>query len=260
MLHALLHNKLKDSFVDPHFKPSEDSFTSSVIGLMQYLPDTVFWQLLRGSCGTVSALPEDVGEILFINFWKKMLPDGKHNSVYIEPDVWIECEKYDIIIEAKKYDDSDRQDREQWEKEIISFNKTFSENDKELIFIALGGNTSLQDRELTINDKLYTIYTSSWYKLLHEIDRYKQSFQFADPTRETKGYLRLLNDLIAVFAKHNHFSMNWLSSMAHKRIDQNSTSKISSLWEFDNKAVLQNFYKSATPIICNNIFEIWEQK
>ena len=49
MLQALLHKKLKDSFENPHFKPSEDSLTSSVMGLMQYLPDDIFWDLLRSS-------------------------------------------------------------------------------------------------------------------------------------------------------------------------------------------------------------------
>ena len=71
MLQALLHKKLKDSFENPHFKPSEDSLTSSVMGLMQYLPDDIFWDLLRSSCGRSSNLPESVGAIMSVNFWDR---------------------------------------------------------------------------------------------------------------------------------------------------------------------------------------------
>ena len=71
MLQVLLHKKLKDSFENPHFKPSEDSLTSSVMGLMQYLPDDIFWDLLRSSCGRSSNLPESVGAIMSVNFWDR---------------------------------------------------------------------------------------------------------------------------------------------------------------------------------------------
>ena len=71
MLQVLLHKKLKDSFENPHFKPSEDSLTSSVMGLMQYLPDDIFWDLLRSSCGRSSNLPESVRAIMSVNFWDR---------------------------------------------------------------------------------------------------------------------------------------------------------------------------------------------
>ncbi len=259
MLHALLHNKLKDSFRDPHFKPSEDSLTSSVIGLMQYLPDVLFWQLLRGSCGMQSLLPKDVGKIRSVNFWEKMIADGEHNSNYVEPDVWIECEKYDIVIEAKKYD-SWGQYQGQWKKEIISFNKTFEYHDKELIYIALGGNTSLKDCTLDVNGRSYTVYTSSWYNLLGEADKCRQYLISENPAGETRGYIRLLNDLLAIFAKHGYLRIRWLENMEHIRIDRDSTKSISAYWEFDNKTLLQDFYKSAKPITINTINDVWKQK
>ena len=253
MLHALLHNKLKDSFRDPHFKPSEDSLTSSVIGLMQYLPDVLFWKLLRGSCGMQSFLPEDVGEIRSVNFWEKMTPDEECNSNYVEPDVWIECERYDILIEAKKYD-SWGQYEGQWKKEIISFNKTC---DKELIYIALGGNISLKDCTLDVNGKPYTVYTSSWYNLLSEADKCRQYLISESPAGETGGYIRILNDLLAIFAKHGYLRIEWLEKMERISIGPDSAKRISALWEFDNKALLQDFYKSAKPITINTIYDVW---
>ncbi len=256
MIHALLHNKLKDSFSDPHFKPSEDSLTSSIIGLLSYLPDNIFWKLLKNSCGIQSSLPEDIGEILSINFWDKLMADGVHNSTYVEPDVWIECRDCDIIIEAKKYD-SWGQEMDQWKKEILSYSKTFEDN-KHLIFIALGGNVSLQDYILDIDGNTYTIYTSSWYNLLNEVDKYLTYLLSDSISREERGYIRLLNDLITIFAKHGYLKTEWLDSMEHIKINRNSTSSISEFWEFDNKILLQDFYKPYKHITTNNISDIWK--
>ena len=118
MLQALLHKKLKDSFENPHFRPSEDSLTSSVVGLMQYLPDDIFWDLLRSSCGRSSNLPESVGAIISVNFWDRWDATDTWNTTLVEPDVWIDTKDYYIIVEAKKYDASGMQHDDQWENEI----------------------------------------------------------------------------------------------------------------------------------------------
>lgn len=259
MLHALLHNKLKDSFQDPHFKPSEDSLTSSVIGLMQYLPDYLFWQLLRDSCGKLSKLPKDVGKILAVNFWERMLPDGMCNSSFVEPDVWIECDMYHIIIEAKKYD-SCGQEEEQWRKEIVSFNKTFDDNNKELVFIALGGNVSLQDCYITVDGKQYIVHTSSWYNLLCEVSNYLHSLQTNNFKDGKQEYIRLLNDLVSIFAKHGHLKIQWLESISMININKNSKKTIYDLLDFDNKVILQDFCKPIKQITYNNILDIWKTR
>ena len=113
MLQALLHKKLKDSFENPHFRPSEDSLTSSVVGLMQYLPDDIFWDLLRSSCGRSSNLPESVGAIISVNFWDRWDATDTWNTTLVEPDVWIDTKDYYIIVEAKKYDASGMQHDDQ---------------------------------------------------------------------------------------------------------------------------------------------------
>lgn len=259
MIHALLHNKLKDSFQNSHFKPSEDSLTSSVIGLMQYLPDDLFWQLLRDSCGKVSELPKNVGKILAVNFWERMLPDGICNSSSVEPDVWIECEMYNIIIEAKKYD-SHGQEEEQWRKEIVSFSKTFDDNNKELVFIALGGNVSLLDCTMTVDGKQYIVHTSSWYNLLCEVSNCLNILYISNVENGKQEYIRLLNDLISIFAKHGHLKMEWLESISLININQNSKKLIYALLDFDNKVILQDFCKPIKQIKYNNILDIWKIK
>ncbi|WP_418892893.1 hypothetical protein [Limibacterium fermenti] len=259
MIQALLKNKLKDSFTDPHFTPSEDSLTSSIIGMLQYLPDTVFWQLLRSSCGKQSKIPKEIGEIKSIQFWEKMTPDGKQNSRYVEPDVWIEAEKFDVIIEAKKRD-CRGQCVDQWKKEILSFSSEVNNINKTLIFIALGGNILLQDCTLSIGRKQYNVYTSSWYNLLHEISNYAEDLTLKSQPEGTKAITRLLNDIISVFSKHGYVDVKWLSDLQPIHLNNRSEEAIASLLEFDNKRILQDFYNSKKQITTNNIFKIWKLK
>ncbi len=101
MLQALIHHKLKGAFTDTHFHHTEDTTTSSIIGLLQYLPDELVWKLLKSSCGFSSGMPQNIGQILSVNFWDSWTPDGDINTTRVEPDVWLEFEKAFIIIEAK---------------------------------------------------------------------------------------------------------------------------------------------------------------
>ena len=76
MLLALLKHKLNEAFRDSYFEPSEDSKTSSVFGLLQYLPAQIMWNLLRESCGNSSSLIEESGELQDIHFWARWSAEG----------------------------------------------------------------------------------------------------------------------------------------------------------------------------------------
>lgn len=107
MLQAILHNKFGKAISLGYFKGIEDTLTSSVIGLLQYLPDSVVWEILRGACGQSSDnFPVNIGAVLDYHFWERFDASGTINSTAVEPDVWIETETFDIIIEAKRSDDS----------------------------------------------------------------------------------------------------------------------------------------------------------
>lgn len=156
MLQALLNNKLKDSFKDPYFRPSEDTLTSSVIGLMQYLPNEVIWKLLSQACGMKSNLTLNLGNIISFHFWARWNALGTSNSNFVEPDVWIETDKYDIIIEAKKHDCSVLQYKDQWKKELKALcNERLEDTNKKILFIALGGNESLYNDTVEVNCQSY---------------------------------------------------------------------------------------------------------
>lgn len=252
MLQALLHKKLKDSFENPHFKPSEDSLTSSVLGLMQYLPDDIFWGLLHSSCGRSSNLPESVGSIKSVNFWDSWDATSTWNSKLVEPDLWIDTEDYYIIIEAKKYDASGMQHDDQWENEIKALlNENNGELEKGLIFIALGGNESLLDSTCVVDGTEYPIHTASWFNLLHAVDNLKASSE--------EGHIhRLLADIIHAFAIHRVFNTTWLQSLKPIKLNAQSASQITETLEFDNHKMFRGLYRPQSRIKYSNI-PLWRK-
>ena len=252
MLQALLHKKLKDSFENPHFRPSEDSLTSSVLGLMQYLPDGVFWDLLRSSCGRLSNLPESVGAIISVNFWDRWDATDTWNTNLVEPDVWIDTKDYYIIIEAKEYDASGMQHDDQWENEIKALlNENDGKLDKELIFIALGGNESLLDSACVIDGMECPIHTASWFNMLHAVDKLKMSLE--------EGHIhRLLTDIIHAFTIHGFFNITWLHTLKPINLNAQSASWITETLEFDNHKIFRGLYRPQNRIKYTNI-QLWKK-
>ena len=157
MLQALLHKKLKASFENRTFKLSEDTLTSSVIGLLRYLPSEILASILKNACGICSSFPLEIGEVIDIRFWEHWDGTNTSNSRLVEPDVLIVTEHYNIIIEAKKSDERG-QYSEQWQKEIKAYRNSYSDDRRELILIALGGNVSLKEQVLRIGKDSITIF------------------------------------------------------------------------------------------------------
>ncbi|QRY60525.1 hypothetical protein [Sphingobacterium siyangense] len=223
MNQALLNKKLKDSFGETRFKPSEDSLTSSTIGLLQYLGGTLFWDLLRNSCGETHLLPEKVGELLEVYFWRRFLPDLEYNVNHVEPDVYCEFENYNLIIEAKK-GDAFGQDEIQWRKEINSYYKEVESN-KPLLFIAIGGNHSLKVKSIGLdkNGSIQTIYGASWQRLLGVC------IAFVKEDTLSKADKRILNDVINLFDKHHFYNISWLKFLSIKSLGS-SNLKVLEIW------------------------------
>ena len=89
MLQAILHKKSLGTGAQ-----YEDALTSSIIGLLQYLPDKTFWEILYKASkyeANEDTLPEfsEVGVIKNISFWERMSAEGTNNKSFVEPDVWI---------------------------------------------------------------------------------------------------------------------------------------------------------------------------
>ncbi len=222
MLQAILHKKAtlkprKDNQSEDVSEPKtntqpEDALTSSIIGLLQYLPDEVFWQILYEASG--QRLPEfsKAGAIENISFWKSMrFPELDRQSV--EPDVWIKLEKMHLIVEAKRYDGGG-QYNEQWDREIKALLKHLEEeedqpiDEQKICLLALGGNNQTTEESRTIRGREYSIVRMHWQTLLEGVKKCTY-----DSSPYSSAEKRICKDIIKAFEIFGYFSLKWLDSL-----------------------------------------------
>lgn len=213
MLQALIHSKLDQAIKDSRFRPIEDTQTSSTIGLLQYLPSSVFWSILYGAIQEKKGLAKEVGEIRSIAFWPRLsIGANSTNTNYVEPDVLIETEQYYIIIEAKRSDEGGQVDQ-QWVNEIDAVIENTRGNPKPMFLIALGGNSSLAIQIVQVGQSKVGVFPLTWLQLLHSIQEYRKKNSL-EPHQD-----RLLQDTIEGFAQHNCFDLEWLCHLSHLSIN-----------------------------------------
>lgn len=258
MLQALFKQKLGSAIKNGSFHGVEDTLTSSAIGLLQYLPDAIFWGILREGCGSsMVSLPENIGTILQVHFWERMDAEGTYNSQSVEPDVWIETELFDVIIEAKVTDSSsdNAQNYYQWFNEIVALDNYYEhKREKGLIFIAIGGNESLRTQTCTINGEDFTIHTASWFDLLASIIKYRDSYSHS----EEAHLVRLLDDVVTAMQYHNIISTIWFESMQYETINSGAATYIKDEWLFDNECFLDTLIDNNYSIGIESLSDIWK--
>jgi len=227
MLQAFLKNKLKDS----SFEPSEDSLTSSVFGLMQYLPAQTMWNLLRESCVDKSSLVEISGDLREIDFWPNWVAKGKDisNERFVEPDVFCEFENFDLIVEAKRGDHQSKQSEYQWINEINAYMNEYPDRKKPLIFFAIGGIKTFKTQIITVRSGKQAVFSVSWQNLLNTVYKHKKEC--------SNHELRILSDIIQTCEKHGVYSMEWLKILVQYIDNMENKNK-----EMNNE--LQEFIKS----------------
>lgn len=261
MLQALLHRKLTSEEQIAISANKEDSCTSSVFGVLQYLPDDLLINILKDSCGNLTSFPDDIGRIQEVLFWKKFysahLPRVRQK--YVEPDVIIETENYSIIIEAKKYDGIRQQDFGQWEREILVVEDYYKRNKitKGIIFIAVGGteHSKIRDHKLTSFLKKHQLHITSWISLSDAI--HKAIVKIADQ-EELDHQWRLLKDADKALKHFGHFKTIWLNTLPNIKISPLDNKSLYYRWKtYDNKK-LEDFYKNHNKIIITEINQLWK--
>ena len=214
-------------------KYNEDFKTYSTLGVLQYLPAKFFWSLLRGAVIDNQKLPAISGEIAKIDFWPKWYKIQKikvvANSSYIEPDVFIRFDNFDCIVEVKKTDSSG-QHTDQWESQTQAYRNEFPEG-KELIYIALGGNTKL---DASSHEKFRHVYKATWHRLLREIDKAIQEREsLGYKTQTTNQEIRILQSAIEAFECYNEYVVELLETMDnyHQSIIIPKKDTLAQLWK-----------------------------
>lgn len=214
MIKAIINNK--DRLDDEgSINQNEDARTSMTFGRLLYLPEELLWTILTKACTTT--LPKSTGKLLSVEFWPKWSSKDTNNSVYVEPDIFMRFDNFDLIIEAKKDDNGGNcQTNYQWENEIQSYLNEYSnsKSHKELFLLAIGGNNDLSTCYIKIQDETFTIHKCSWINLLHVINDYKeQCSALVGYTNYNDAILRIINDIIDVFHLYGDHVLNYMSEL-----------------------------------------------
>lgn len=244
MLYAIRHNKAGRNFSHEEinwrhlFKASEDSLTSMVFERLFYLPYELFWNIIRESCYG-SELPTFSGPVMSKEFWPSWDALNTSNSNRVEPDVFIRFQQFDLIIEAKRWDNN-QQSKSQWSNEITAFYNEYGVSDNQLYFIALGG---LFDESTEILDGI-TILKCRWYRILSKIkDNHKRLANTSGILNSIDPVINILNDLMMVFQLHGYATGEWFSNMPIKdnRISTSLNILVNNPLKFDSKVWFNSF-------------------
>lgn len=194
----------------------EDSLTSGIFDGFKYLPTEIFYSILKNSLYH-DKLPNNSGELNAILFWDKWNADGTSNSNFVEPDVLLQFDEFDVLIEAKRYDNF-QQSQSQIKKEIIAYINTYGD-EKKLYFIQLGGLHHKFDEQNIIEKGFNVIMLKTdWTKLLHEVVHQINTLQ-SSPLSSLKAYCRILEDIRKVFEMHNFYEIQWLNSILDYKVN-----------------------------------------
>ena len=226
---------------DIQFNQNEDFKTSSSIGLLQYLPDEVFLRILRDSCIDFKIDITKFGKIQSVNFWARVDAGDNIEQQFVEPDVWIETENYDIILEAK-LDDTRGQYKEQWEKEIKSIMDVQAQK-KDIVLIALGGNRNMKPREALG----CPVFKASWYNLVNAVVKERDNLNNANYQS------RILNDVIELLACQGVIKIEWLKTLPLNQVNDQALE----LWIRHKNGMSIGFATIQKVTINENIIQQW---
>lgn len=203
MLHSTYHHK----------ETNEDPKTSAVFENLMLLPDNVFWHILRQSCFSNDMMPVYSGKLLSYDFWPHWDRTGTDNTNYVEPDLFLEFELFDVIIEAK-YGDYGGQYQYQWQQEITAYHNEYGD-EKPFVFIAVGGNQSIVAETISVKGEKVKIYKCNWLSILMGVNKYKKELESVSvPDMNVSATLRLLDNIILAFNINGVYNIDWFNSMA----------------------------------------------
>lgn len=225
MIHAIRNNKAGRNFRDATdwhslFGCSEDSLTSSVFGHLFYLPPTLVWPLLLAAAPALSGLGADqCPAIESYEFWPRWSAKGTRNVSYVEPDIFIRTDSFDLLIEAKRFD-YDQQDREQWRDQLRAYQNVHGQDYKRVALLAVGGISrgAEQPAPIAIESEKngvheYNIYTCRWINLLASIQEELVAMQALGATVGQQHIAYVLGDIIHSFELHGYATRALLDTL-----------------------------------------------
>jgi hypothetical protein len=115
-------------------KPNEDFLTAAVFARLLYLPPDAFAALLPVFVGRLGKVQESA-------FWPTWsVKSGSGEVTRVEPDVYVEFENLDLIVEAKLNDEPGGQTPEQWAWEWAAWHQAeYASVGKPALLLGIGG-------------------------------------------------------------------------------------------------------------------------
>ena len=194
------------------FKTSEDSLSSSVIGLLFYLPVEILWKLIKGASYHTPyfATPN---KMLSFDFWPHWDNTSTKNENFIEPDIFIRFDTFDIVIEAKRYDFIEDQLLSQWKSEVQAYVNEYGDENKKMYFIALSGLKDMwqQQSPIVIGNQKFEVIVLGWKKLLNSINSEIEQLTVREDNSKNH-ILMILNDVVKAFEIHGFYTGCMLNS------------------------------------------------
>ncbi len=213
MLNAIYYHKRRGSVYaqEPKvelYQPYEDLLTASIWERIGYLPDSVIWHIVKkalaASCS--AEMPLEAGALEAFRFW----PRWQFKGGEVEPDVFLQFETCDVIVEAKRLDDANQQNPEQLAQELTAYFTTYPNRGSICVgLLAIGGLpdyegsivTRLRDQVLSRVSatnrqrvKFGAISWSSLYRVLEPI---------VAGSADTSAGTRLLRDMKRALVLHD---------------------------------------------------------
>lgn len=154
--------------------------------LDEKLPDELNWKRLLG-----------------FEFWPRWDCTNTTNQRYVEPDFFMRFPGFDIIIEAKRYEDMQVQ-KNQYENQIQAYKNMYSEEKQKLIYIALADineNNEMEDVK---------VCKANWTSILTIVKEYRNRIEHSNGLlNSSSAIINILDDLIMAFAMYGFSTADW---------------------------------------------------
>lgn len=182
---------------------NEDNLTFNVFTRLLYLKEDFFIEILKNAFGIKYKLKS----LNSVTFWPSWNALNTNNNKRVIPDLFIRCEHYDIIIEAKRYDLGQQYDG-QWENQINAYQNEYKKDNKKLIYIPLGGMSYSK-----FNNAHADMHQSYWFQLANACE-----LSLGELSDNDNSTSKILVDVLRILAFYGHTSLKTLGSLPQTKI------------------------------------------
>lgn len=194
------------------FSTSEDSLTSTIFGTMRYLPAELFWHIIQEASYN-KCLPMARHKVEEFHFWPHWKKEATMQGVFVEPDIFIRTKSFDLIVEAKRYDNN-QQNYAQWKNELITYLNEYGAEEKPVFLLAIGGISGEHDETMNHKDRSMPIIKCRWKRILYVIRGILNQLEKSNGImNHVDSTIVILKDLILGFRIHGYSTGDWFETL-----------------------------------------------